>query len=586
VGARVKPEQVKAGVCEVERGTNDKDLPMKRHARLSILFALGLFLAGCGELRQAMVSTANEHASAAAAEILAAGGNAADAAIAAQLVLGLVEPQSSGLGGGAFALHWDAGEEALTAWDGRETAPVAAPADLFSDIESAASFHAAATGGRAVGVPGIVSLLWELHRAEGELAWEELFGPALRLAEEGFPVSPRLHRAIADAEGLSDDPMARELYFRDGRPLAVGDVLKNPAYASTLRRIEIMGPVAFYDGETAEEIVAAVSGHAGNPGLMTRDDVRRYHAQQRQPVCLDYRGYEVCGMPPPTSGGLTMLMILGQLEPYRMGAWRPNSPTALHLLTQASRLAFADRNAYMADPDYVAVPSEGLIDPRYLRARALAIHPGSDMGEAEPGTPPGAFEMPTAAATQESGTSHLAIVDTDGNAVSMTTSVERSFGARIMVGGFVLNSQLTDFAFEPERDGELVANRVEGGKRPRSSMAPTMVFDADGNLYAALGSPGGPRIIGFVAQTLVGLIDWDLPMQAAIDLPRAVNMNGTTQLEADTRLQAAAPALEAMGHEVEMQPMDSGLHGIRITDDGLDGGADRRREGVVIAVER
>jgi gamma-glutamyltranspeptidase / glutathione hydrolase len=319
---------------------------------------------------------------------------------------------------------------------------------------------------------------------------------------------------------------------------------------------------------------------------MTRDDLHRYHARQRQPVCLDYRGHDVCGMPPPTSGGLTTLMILGHLEPYRMGNWRPNSPTALHLIAQASRLAFADRNAYMADPDYVAVPSEGLIDPRYLRARALAIHPGRDMGEAEPGTPPGAFDMPTAAVGQESGTSHLAIVDANGNAVSMTTSVERSFGARIMAGGFVLNSQLTDFAFQPEQDGEPVANRVEGGKRPRSSMAPTMVFDEDGNLFAALGSPGGPRIIGFVAQTLVGLIDWDLTMQNAIDLPRAVNMNGTTQLEAGTRLEAAVPALEAMGHDVEVREMVSGLHGIRITENGLDGGADRRREGVVIAVER
>jgi gamma-glutamyltranspeptidase / glutathione hydrolase len=558
---------------------------MKHHARLSLLLALGLLLAACGEQRQAMVSTANEHASAAAAEILQAGGSAADAAIAAQLVLGLVEPQSSGIGGGAFALHWDAGDGALTAWDGRETAPVAAPADLFLGIDSAATFHAAATGGRAVGVPGIVSLLWEMHRSHGDLEWEELFGPALRLAEEGFAVSPRLHGAIAEAEGLSDDAMARELYFRNGQPLAVGDVLKNPAYASTLRRIEMMGPVAFYDGETAEEIVTAVAGHAGNPGLMTRDDLRRYHAQQRPPVCLDYRGYEVCGMPPPTSGGLTTLMILGLLEPYRMGAWRPNSPTALHLIAQASRLAFADRNAYMADPDYVAVPSEGLIDPRYLRARALAIHPGRDMGEAEPGTPPGSFELPTAAGALESGTSHLAIVDANGNAVSMTTSVERSFGARIMAAGFVLNSQLTDFAFVPERDGELVANRVEGGKRPRSSMAPTMVFNAEGGLFAALGSPGGPRIIGFVAQTIVALIDWDLTMQGAIDLPRAVNMNGPTQLEAGTALESAAAALEAMGHEVELEPMVSGLHGIRITDDGLDGGADGRREGVVVAIE-
>ncbi|MFW6076813.1 MAG: gamma-glutamyltransferase [Hyphomicrobiales bacterium] len=558
---------------------------MTRPFHLFVLLALGLLLAACGEPRQAMVSTANEHASAAAAEILDAGGSAADAAIAAQLVLGLVEPQSSGIGGGAFALHWDAGDEALTAWDGRETAPAAAGPDMLSDIDSAASFHAAATGGRSVGVPGIVSLLWELHQGEGELAWEELFAPALRLAEEGFPVSPRLHRSIADAEDLDQDPMARDLYFRDGEPLPVGHLLTNPAYASTLRRIEIMGPVAFYDGETAEAIVTAVTGHANNPGLMTREDLRRYRVQSRPPVCLAYRDHDVCGMPPPTSGGLTTLMILGTLEPYRMGNWRPNSPTALHLLAQASRLAFADRNVYMADPDFVPVPSAGLIDPRYLRARAVGIHPGRDMGEAEAGVPPGAVETPGEGVSRESGTSHLSIVDGEGNAVSMTTSVERSFGARIMAGGFVLNSQLTDFAFQPERDGELVANRVEGGKRPRSSMAPTMVFDPDGDLFAAVGSPGGPRIIGFVAQTLVALIDWDLPMQAAIDLPRAVNMNGPMQLEAGTRLEAVAPRLEAMGHDVEMRPMVSGLHGIRVTEDGFDGGADRRREGVVIAVE-
>jgi gamma-glutamyltranspeptidase/glutathione hydrolase len=290
-------------------------------------------------------------------------------------------------------------------------------------------------------------------------------------------------------------------------------------------------------------------------------------------------------MGPPTSGGLTTLMILGMLEHYRLGKWRPNAPTALHLIAQASRLAFADRNVYMADPDFVAVPGDGLIDRYYLRARALGIDPGRDMAEAVPGNPPGAAEIPGDVPAQESGTSHLVIVDAGGNAVSMTTSVERSFGARIMAEGFVLNSQLTDFAFQPERDGEPVANRAEGGKRPRSSMAPTIVLDPDGALFAALGSPGGARIIGFVAHTLVALIDWRMPMQAAIDLPRLVNRNGATEAEAGTRLEAIVPTLEAMGHEVEGKPLVSGLHGIRITDGRLDGGADRRREGVVIAVE-
>ena len=558
---------------------------MRSRLRLCLVLALGLGLAACGERREAMVATANQHASAAAAEILEAGGSAADAAIAAQLVLGLVEPQSSGIGGGAFALHWNEADETLVAWDGRETAPAAAPPDLFSGIDSPETFHAAATGGRAVGVPGIISLLWELHRSEGKLDWEVLFEPALRLADNGFAVSERLRRSITNAEDLDRDPMARALYFRDGEPLPVGHILKNPAYAATLRQIAIVGPLAFYDGEIAEAIVAAVRGHSDNPGLMTEDDLRSYQAKARPPVCLDYRDYDVCGMPPPTSGGLTSLMVLGLLEPYRIGNWRPNSPTSIHLIAQASRLAFADRNVYMADPEFVPVPSEGLLDPAYLRARALAIDPGRDMGEAEAGTPPGALESPADAALQEAGTSHLAIVDGNGNAVSMTTSVERSFGARIMAAGFVLNSQLTDFAFEPERDGAPVANRVEGGKRPRSSMAPTMVFSPDGDLFAALGSPGGPRIIGFVTQTLVALLDWNLPMQRAIDLPRMVNMNGATQVEAGTKLEAVAPILEAMGHEVAVEALESGLHGIRIVDGGLDGGADRRREGVVISVE-
>jgi gamma-glutamyltranspeptidase / glutathione hydrolase len=559
---------------------------MTRSMHVGLLLALGLLVAACGESRPAMVSTANEHASAAAAEILQAGGSAADAAIAAQLVLGLVEPQSSGLGGGAFMLHWNAATRTLTAWDGRETAPAAAGPDLFlgPDGEPLA-FHAAATGGRAVGVPGLVSLMWEVHRAHGVLDWDRLFEPALRLAETGFSVSQRLHGAIAEAEGLDRDPMARALYFLDGAPMPVGHTLRNPAYAGTLRRIALSGPVAFYAGETAEAIVDAVRGHAGNPGLMTLDDLRRFQAKARPPVCLAYRGHDVCGMPPPTSGGLTTLMILRLLEPYRMAAFRPNSPTALHLIAQASRLAFADRDAYMADPEFVPVPSAGLLDPAYLKARALRIDPGRDMGEAEPGTPPGALDMATAAAARESGTSHLAIVDSQGNAVSMTTSVERSFGARIMAEGFVLNSQLTDFAFTPERNGASVANRAEGGKRPRSSMAPTIVLDPDGALFAALGSPGGSRIIGFVAHTLVALIDWKLPIQAAIDLPRLVNRNGATEAEAGTGLQTIVPTLEAMGHEVEVLPLVSGLHGIRMTDGRLDGGADRRREGAVIAVE-
>jgi gamma-glutamyltranspeptidase/glutathione hydrolase len=365
----------------------------------------------------------------------------------------------------------------------------------------------------------------------------------------------------------------------------VGHVVRNQPYARSLWLISTRGPIAFYDGEIAEAMVAAVAG-GSNPGLMTRADLRRFRAVERPAVCRSYRAHRVCGMPPPSSGGLTTLMMLGLLEPYRMDALRPNSPTALHLISQAARLAFADRNAYMADPDFVEVPSSGLMDASYLTVRGLGIDPGRDMGEAAPGTPPAVGKVPVAVPALEAGTSHLAVVDAEGNAVSMTTSVERSFGARIMAAGFVLNNQLTDFSFEPERDGQAVANRVEGGKRPRSSMSPTIVFDPEGELYAAVGSPGGARIIGYVAHTLVALIDWKLPMQSAIDLPRIVNINGDTQIEAGTRLEAVVPTLEAMGHKVAVQPLESGLHGIRIGEDGgLDGGADRRREGVVIAVE-
>jgi gamma-glutamyltranspeptidase / glutathione hydrolase len=567
---------------------------MTRKLHLCVLLAAAMLVAACGEARQAMVATANEHASRAAAEILEAGGSAADAAIAAQLVLGLVEPQSSGLGGGAFVLHWDAANGTLTAWDGRETAPAAAGPDLFLGPDGMPlDFHGAATGGRAVGVPGLVSLLWEVHRDSGRLDWERLFEPALRLAEEGFEVSHRLHGAIAGADGLDQDPMARQLYFLETEgdepglePVPVGHRLTNPAYAQSLRLIATSGAVGFYDGPIAEAMVAAVAQHQSNPGLMTHDDLRQFRATARQPVCLDYRGYAVCGMPPPTSGGLTTAMILGLLQPYRMGDLRPQSPTALHLMTQASRLAYADRDVYMADPDFVQVPSDGLLDARYLIARSLEIDAGRDMGRAAPGMPPGAAEMPATVPGMEAGTSHLSIVDAQGNAVSMTTSVERSFGARIMAGGFVLNNQLTDFAFAPERDGAIVANRVEGGKRPRSSMAPTVVFDPDGALFAVLGSPGGARIIGYVAHTLVALIDWQLPMQAAIDLPRVTNRNGASELEAGTALETVVATFEAMGHEVTVQPMVSGLHGIRITNGHrLDGGADRRREGTVIAVE-
>ena len=429
----------------------------------------------------------------------------------------------------------------------------------------------------------------EQHQRDGRLDWARLFAPAIRLAEAGFAVSPRLNQLIASEPRLAGDAAARQLYFvpeasAEGGLAAVpgGAILRNPAYAATLKTLANQGGDAFYKGEIAQAIVAAVANRAVNPGLMTPDDLAGYKAVAREAVCAPYRAYTVCGMPPPTSGGLTTLMILRLLEPYRMSALQPNGVMAVHLLSEAGRLAFADRDRYMADADFIDVPVAGLLDRGYLRARARRIDPGRDMGKAEAGDPPGRTAgLAADEALIEHGTSHLAIVDGDGNAVALTTSVEQPFGAHIMAAGFILNNQLTDFSFRPKVDGRAVANRVEAGKRPRSSMAPTLVFGPDGELFAALGSPGGSRIIGYVAQSLVALIDWHMTMAEAVALPHALNRNGKTELEAGTPLVAVAPALMAMGHEVEVRDLTSGLHGVRIVAGIKDGGADPRREGVV-----
>ncbi len=565
---------------------------MPKLVAMGLLALLSIALLACERQGgEAMVATANPHATEAAAEILRQGGSAVDAMVAAQAVLGLVEPQSSGLGGGAFLLHWSADDKKVTSWDGRETAPKAAGPGLFLGTDGKPlDFRQASIGGRPVGVPGAVALLWETHRRYGKLPWQSLFVPAIRLAEEGFIVSARLHAAIADSPELAQDAMARELYFSGAagaapEPVPAGHTLRNPAYAATLRAIARDGTQGFYEGEVALAILTAVNGHASNPGEMTASDLSSYRAVEREPVCRPYRQHRVCGMPPPSSGGLTTLMILGMLKPYHMEGLRPGSPTALHLIAAASRLAFADRDLYMADPDFVAVPVSGLLDEHYLKARARLIDPGRDLGPAEAGAPP-AETLPRAAALPqpESGTSHLAVLDRWGNAVSLTTSVEQSFGAHIMAAGFVLNNQLTDFSFLPEREGRPVANRVEGGKRPRSSMSPTLVFTPPGELLAVVGSPGGSRIIGYVTQTIIGLIDWDLDMQAAIDAPHVINRNGPTEIEKGSPLEALQDRLKSMGHEVKVQTLNSGLHGIRVKEGHLDGGADRRREGTVLEV--
>lgn len=534
-----------------------------------------------------MVAAANPLAAQAGFDVLAAGGKAADAMVAVQLVLNLVEPQSSGIGGGAFLVYWDAATRRLTTFDGRETAPLAAGPDLFLNPGGTPmAFEDAVPGGKSAGVPGTLALLATVHARLGSLPWSELVQPAADLAERGFAVSPRLAGAIADsADSLRPFP-ATAAYFlgEDGAPPEPGETLRNPAFAETLRLIAAGGATPFYEGAIGEAIVAAVREAPVNPGAMTSADLVAYEVKERPPVCIAYRGDEVCGMGPPSSGALTVGQILGLAEHFDLSTMGPENPDAWHVFAEASKLAFADRATYMADADFVPVPVRGLLDPAYLTVRAQQIDLDAAMSEAKAGNPPWRTPMDLSPDTAEErpGTSHFVIVDAEGNAVSMTTTIESGFGSKLMAGGFLLNNELTDFAFEPVVNGRPVANRVEPGKRPRSSMAPTIVL-RDGRPVLLVGSPGGSRIIGYVAKTLIGALDWDLDPQAVIELGHLINRNSaTTELEADTVPASFADALGARGHEVRVRPFDSGLHAIRINPDGLLGGADPRREGVAL----
>lgn len=544
------------------------------------------------------IAAANPHAVEAGALVLERGGSAVDAAIAVQAVLGLVEPQSSGLGGGAFLLHYDPAAGTLETYDGRETAPASARPDRFLTPEGAPmNFLDAVVGGLSVGVPGVVRMLELAHQEHGVLPWAELFEPAARLAEEGFAVSPRLHGLIARIPRLKQMPAAAEYFYTEnGAPLPVGHVLKNPAYARTLRLIAEGGADAFYEGEIAEAIVAAVNS-APNPGGMTLEDLRDYRPVKRAPVCGPYRGLEVCSMAPPSSGGVTLLQILALLEPFDMKGAGADSVEAIHLLFEASRLAYADRNKYLGDLDHAAsalspeAAIAGLLNPAYLAARAALISRERAMENVAAGDPsayaiddgaaPGRWSRFAPDASPEPpSTSHFVIVDGEGRVASMTTTVEFAFGSHLMAAGMVLNNQLTDFSFLPERDGVPVANAVAPGKRPRSSMTPVIVFDGEGEVWAALGSPGGPAIIGYVAKALVGLVDWGLSMQAAIDAPHAVYPRGSPILEAGGFDPQIVAGLRRLGHDVSERELTSGLHGFRRLPDGsFDGGADKRREG-------
>ena len=527
-----------------------------------------------------MVVAANPFAADAGLQILRAGGSAVDAAIAAQLVLGLVEPQSSGVGGGLFLLHWDATNQSIRSYDGRETAPRAAKALRFVDAAGRPlDRYEAIASGLSVGTPGALRALELAQRRHGRLTWARLFEPAIRLAEAGFPMSRRLHMLLSREGYLSKDPAARALYYdADGRAKPIGSPLVNAAYAATLAQIASGGADVFYRGPIASDMVAAVKNHV-RPGDLSMDDLALYAAREREAVCGAYRERRICGMGPPSSGGVTLLQLLGLLERTGFDRAAPGSELAVHIFAEAGRLAYADRLRYLADPDFVPQPVAGLLDPGYLKDRAALIGERA-MGAATAGRPQGALALADAPDTEIAGTSHVSIVDAEGNAVSMTTTIENQFGSRIMVRGFLLNNEMTDFAFSPEFEGRPAANRVEPGKRPRSSMAPTFVFDREGRLQAVIGSPGGPAIINYVAKTLVGLIDWNLDIQAAIALPNFGAAYGPTYVERGTAYEDLADGLEKRGHTLNFSAQTSGLHGIERHGGAWRGGADPRREGV------
>lgn len=556
---------------------------------------------------QDMVSAANPLAVQVGVDILARGGSAVDAAIAVQLVLNLVEPQSSGIGGGAFMLHFDKSADKLLAYDGRETAPAAASANLFQDARGQAlGFLAAVDGGLSVGTPGLVRMLEAAHQAHGKLPWADLFAPTIKLAEDGFAISERMSLSIAASAArikAQGEPAASYFLNADGSAKAAGTLLKSPELAATLRSIASGGANAFYTGPLAQDIVNKVRRHPSNPGRLTLADLSGYTSQVRTPVCAVYRSrYKVCGMPPPSSGGITTLQTLGMLQNFDLAGFKANTADSVHVISEAYRLAYADRAKYIADPDFVTLPQAGLLDPAYLNQRASLIDMSKSMGTPTAGVPAGVFHPAgTDTSANLPSTSHLSIVDRHGNAVAMTTTIENGFGSLQMVRGFLLNNQLTDFSFtDKDADGSWVANRVEPLKRPRSSMAPTMVFNAaSGELEAVIGSPGGSAIIQYTTKTVIGMIDWKLNVQQAINLPNfGAQTNATTALEKGSVIDTAAirDDLKARGHTVApTTSFTSGLHGVVFNgyrangQPGLlsrnpaagtyAGGADPRREG-------
>ncbi|WP_373746494.1 gamma-glutamyltransferase [Neisseria dentiae] len=535
------------------------------------------------EAKEFMAASANPLATEAGYEVLKRGGSAIDAMIAMQTTLSLTEPQSSGLGGGAFLVYWDNQAKKLTTFDARETAPQAVTPQLFLDENGKPlEFMQAVVGGRSVGVPGVPKLLEDVHKRYGKLPWKTLFAKPVALAERGFAVSPRMAKSIEqNRQYLQRYPETAAYFLPGGKPPAAGDVLKNPKFAASVKLLAAKGSAPFYRGKPAENIIKAVNGAKDNPGKITAADLKNYRIIEREPVCAPYREFEICGMDAPSSGGIALAQIFGVMRHFDMKAMGAGNIQSWRVLGDASRLAFADRDYYVADPAFADVPVRAMLHPEYLKLRAGLI---ANSYGALPQVSPGGF-----ARTQGKGqgmelpsTSHIAVVDKGGNVVSMTTSIENAFGSTLMANGYLLNNELTDFAFNPvDEEGKTVANSVAGGKRPRSSMAPTIVMK-NGEPYMAVGSPGGSRIIGYVAKTLTAHIDWGMDIQAAIDLPNMLNRGSAYELEENSAAAAKAPDLEKLGYKVQVRDLNSGVQGIVIGKNGLQGGADPRREGRVM----
>lgn len=570
--------------------------------RLVSLFAASLFVAGCATTapRSAtnasavapvfaggMVSAADPRAAEAGATILRAGGSAADAAIATLLMLNVVEPQSSGIGGGGFLLV-DDGKGHLETIDGRETAPQAASPDWFKAGAQYLTTPQAIPGGLSVGVPGNVRLMALAHRMHGKLPWKRLFAPAIAAARDGFEVVPRLRQFLDRSRAIATlTPAGRALYFGpDGEPLPVGTVIKNPALAAYLARLAAEGPRAFYQGDNAAAIARTVANAPRNPAPMTTADLASYQAKPRAPVCATYRAYRVCGMGPPSSGATTVIGVLGMLERFDLTALGKDSPVSWHLIAEAERLAYADRDRYLADADFVFVPVNGLVTRDYLAQRSALISPERTIPAAAAGTPAGAplAQADTLTADVPS-TSHFVVVDRTGQAVSETSTIESSFGSGLMVNGYFLNNELTDFSLAPTRDGKPVANRVAAGKRPRSAMAPTLVYGPDGRLRLAVGAAGGATIPAQVLRVIIGMIDWNLSAQDAIALPVLFAPGGTAVfVEKGSMLEGMIPALNALGHaEVTAREMPLKANAIEVSDGQLRGGADARSGGRAVS---